>query len=212
MINLMICEDVREVREGLRYILDLEDDISVSAVVSSGEELLKEVEEKGPPDIVLMDIGLSGISGIETTRQLSENFPDVKVLILTIFEEEEKILSAIQAGATGYILKNTRPGHLVDQIKALSSGGSPVSPGVAKVLLREFRKESPSPGCEGYNLTPREKEIMQGIVQGYTYREIASNCNIAASTVKKHILHIYRKLNVNSKVEFIKKVMDWDLS
>lgn len=207
----MICEDVKEVREGLRYILDLEEDLNVQAVVPSGEELLEIVERRGAPDIVLMDIGLSGISGIETTRILGEKFPEVKILILTIFEEEEKILSAIQAGATGYVLKNTRPGDLVDQIKALYSGGSPVSPAVARVILKEFRKDCLSPPCEDYHLTPREKEIMQKIVDGYTYREIACECNIAASTVKKHILHIYRKLNVNSKVEFIKKVMDWDM-
>jgi len=212
MINIMICEDVREVREGLRYILDMENEISVMDALPSGEDLLESVKKNGVPDIVLMDIELPGISGIEVTRRLLQLYPQVKVLILTIFEEEEKILSAIQAGATGYILKNTRPGDLVSQINALSTGGSPISPNVARVLLHEFQKDTVSEVSHDYNLTPREKEIMKRIVDGYTYREIARDCNIASSTVKKHILHIYRKLNVKSKVEFIKKVMDRDLS
>lgn len=212
MINIMICEDVSEVREGLRYILDMENEISVMDALPSGEDLLESVKKNGVPDIVLMDIELPGISGIEVTRRLLQLYPQVKVLILTIFEEEEKILSAIQAGATGYILKNTRPGDLVSQINALSTGGSPISPNVARVLLHEFQKDTVSEVSHDYNLTPREKEIMKGIVDGYTYREIARDCNIASSTVKKHILHIYRKLNVKSKVEFIKKVMDRDLS
>ncbi|MCK5201162.1 MAG: response regulator transcription factor, partial [Spirochaetales bacterium] len=130
---------------------------------------------------------------------------------LTIFEEEDKILSAIQAGATGYVLKNTDPGELVSQIKSIYGGGSPISPHIARKLLTEFRKERNHNERKNYNLTPREKEIFKGIVDGLTYREISSRYNIACSTVKKHILHIYQKLEVNSKVEFIKKVMEEEL-
>jgi len=210
MITLMICEDVKDVREGLRYLLGMEEEIHVLEAVSSAEDLFLAIQNSGQPDIVLMDIVLPGMSGIEATERIKRTFPEIKVLILTIFEEEEKILSAIQAGATGYILKNTRPGDVVSQIKALHSGGSPISPNVARVLLDEFRKDNTSRVKEDYRLTPREKEIMKGIIEGYTYREIADHCNIASSTVKKHILHIYQKLEVNSKVEFIKKVMNWD--
>lgn len=126
-------------------------------------------------------------------------------------EEEDKILSAIQAGATGYVLKNTDPGELASQIKSIYEGGSPISPNIARKLLTEFRKERNHNKRKNYNLTPREKEIFKGIADGLTYREISSRYNIASSTVKKHILHIYRKLEVNSKVEFIKKVMEEDL-
>ncbi|HPI98365.1 MAG TPA: response regulator transcription factor [Synergistales bacterium] len=210
MITLMICEDVKDVREGLRYLLGMEEEIHVLEAVSSAEDLFLAIQKCGQPDIVLMDIVLPGISGIEATERIKRIYPEIRVLILTIFEEEEKILSAIQAGATGYILKNTRPGEVVSQIKALHSGGSPISPNVARVLLDEFRKDNTSRIKEDYRLTPREKEIMKGIIQGYTYREIADQCNIASSTVKKHILHIYKKLEVNSKVEFIKKVMNWE--
>lgn len=210
MITLMICEDVKDVREGLKYLLGMEEEIHVLEAVSSAEDLFLAIQKCGQPDIVLMDIVLPGMSGIEATKRIKATYPDIRVLILTIFEEEEKILSAIQAGATGYILKNTRPGEVVSQIRALHSGGSPISPNVARVLLDEFRKDNTNRIKEDYRLTPREKEIMKGIIQGYTYREIAEQCNIASSTVKKHILHIYKKLKVNSKVEFIKKVMNWE--
>ncbi len=211
MIRVMICEDVEDVREGLKYLLNMDPEIEVVDAVPTAEKLFLTVEEHGVPNIILMDIVLPGMDGIEATKKLKALYPDIDILILTIFEEEEKILSAIQAGATGYILKNTRPGELTAQIKALHSGGSPISPNVARVLLHEFQREKRHNGRDEYNLTPREKEIMQGIIKGYTYREIAEEYNIASSTVKKHILHIYKKLNVTSKVEFIKKVMDWDL-
>lgn len=211
MIKLMICEDIKDVREGFRYLLNMDTEIRVIEAYTSAEELLQGMARLGAPDIVLMDIELPGISGIEATARVKESYPDTAVLILTIFEEEEKILHAIQAGATGYILKNTRPGELIAQIKTLHAGGSPISPNVARVLLQEFQRDYGSRSHEDYNLTPREKEIVQGIVKGYTYRQIADHYNISGATVKKHILHIYKKLNVRSKVEFMKKVMDTDL-
>jgi DNA-binding NarL/FixJ family response regulator len=211
MIKVMICEDVKEVREGLKYLLNMDPEIEVLDAVPTAEKLLSSVREREVPHIILMDIVLPGMDGIEATRKIKSEYPQIDVLILTIFEEEEKILSAIQSGATGYILKNTKPGELVAQIKALHSGGSPISPNVARVLLHEFQREKVHNSGTEYHLTPREKEVMKGIIKGYTYKEIADEYNIAASTVKKHILHIYRKLNVTSKVEFIKKVMDWDL-
>ncbi len=211
MIRLMICEDVKDVREGFRYLLNMEDGMKVIGAYESAEEMLAGMRHLGAPDIVLMDIELPGMSGIEATTEVKCRYPEVAVLILTIFEEEEKILNAIQAGATGYILKNSKPGELVAQIRALHSGGSPISPNVARVLLQEFQRDHSSKNHDDYNLTPREKEIVKGIVEGLTYREIAEAYCIASSTVKKHILHIYKKLNVRSKVEFMKKVMETDL-
>ena len=211
MIRLMICEDVKDVREGFRYLLNMEDEIKVVAAYESAEKLMEGIKHQGAPDIILMDIELPGISGIEATIEVKRCYPEVAILILTIFEEQEKILNAVQAGATGYILKNSKPGELVAQIRALHSGGSPISPNVARVLLQEFQRDHSSKDHDDYNLTPREKEIVKGIVNGLTYREIADHYCIASSTVKKHILHIYKKLNVRSKVEFMKKVMESDL-
>ncbi len=211
MIKLSIIEDIDEVRQGLKYLIGADPDIQVLKTYSKAENFIDSFPLFTTPDIILMDIGLPGMSGIEATRIIKKAYPDIDILILTIFEEEKKILNAIQAGATGYILKNTRPGDLVSQIKSIYSGGSPISPQIARKILDEFRKETKTIEKKEYNLTNREKEILRSIVEGLTYREISMKHGIASSTVKKHILHIYRKLEVNSKVEFIKKVMDENL-
>ena len=208
MIKISIIEDIDEVRQGLKYLIDADPDISVIKTYNNAETFIESFPLLTIPDIILMDIGLPGISGIEATRIIKKQYPHIAILILTIFEEEQKILNAIQAGATGYILKNTKPGELVSQIKSIHLGGSPISPTIASTILQEFRKETVLKDKKDYNLTPREKEVLLAIVEGLTYKEISMRYNIAASTVKKHILHIYRKLEVNSKVEFMKKVMD----
>ncbi len=212
MIRIVIVEDLQEVREGLRYLLNMDKEIHVAATFENAEKMLEELDEFPPPDIFLMDIGLPGMSGIEATEILKEHCPKADILILTIFEDENRILNAFTAGATGYILKNTEPGELINQIKTMASGGSPISPGAARKLLQEFRKTHDTVSKQNYNLTPREKEILKGIVDGYNYREIGDIHNIASSTVKKHILHIYRKLDVSSRVEFMKKVLEEKLT
>ncbi len=211
MIKIIIIEDVEEVRQGLKYLLSLDPNIEVLRTYSMAEPFLESFPLFNIPNIVLMDIGLPGINGIEATTAIKKIYPKIDILMLTIFEEEEKILNAIQAGATGYVLKNTDPGDLVSQIKSIYSGGSPISPNIARKILTEFRKDRHHNERRNYNLTPREKEIFKGIAEGLTYKEISVQHNIASSTVKKHILHIYQKLEVNSKVEFIKKVIEEDL-
>ncbi len=211
MINISIIEDIDEVRQGLKYLIDADQDISVIRTYSDAESFISSFPLLAVPDIILMDIGLPGMNGIEATKKIKKTYPEIDILILTIFEEEDKILNAIQAGATGYILKNTKPGELISQIKSIHTGGSPISPNVARKILDEFRKDTKVAEKKDYNLTPRESEILLAIVEGLTYREISERYGIASSTVKKHILHIYRKLEVNSKVEFIKKVIDENL-
>ncbi|MFO7849028.1 MAG: response regulator transcription factor [Spirochaetia bacterium] len=211
-IHIIICEDVLEVREGFRYLLDLDPEIKVNGAYPGAEEMLEDLSAgKIKPDIILMDIVLPGIDGITATGEIKNLYPDIDVLILTIFEEKEKIMEAIEKGASGYILKNTKPGELVAQIKEMRDGGSPVSPHVARKLFSELRREHHRPEGEHFHLTEREREIVRAIVDGLTYREIAERYNIAGSTVKKHILNIYKKLEVRSKVEFMKKVMGSDL-
>jgi len=209
MINIVIVEDSLEAREGFKYLLRLEKDIRVLKACESAEQLLDDGEVLAAAEVILMDIELPGMNGIKATRVIKKKYPGIDILMLTIFEEQDKILKAVQAGASGYVLKNSAPGELVGQIKSLADGGSPISPGVARTLLDEFRqKEDRGKSTDDYNLTPREIEVFKAIVEGYTYKEMADDMGIASSTAKKHILHIYRKLNVNSKVEFIKKVID----
>ena len=220
MIKIAIVEDISEVREGLKYLLSMDKELDVIDIFSSAEDMLnwmsKNKKKNIFPDVVLMDIKLPGMNGIEATRLLKESYSNIIILILTVFEDEDLILDSIRAGADGYILKSTKPGLLSEQIKSAYNGGSPISPLVARRILSEIQREElkktePKESPPNYNLTPREMEILKDIVDGYTYREIAERHYIAGSTVKKHILHIYQKLNVTSKAEFVKKVIEEDL-
>jgi len=211
VIKVVIVEDISEVRNGLKYLLNIDQQIDVSKTYKCAEDLLNELNSIALPDVILMDIKLPGINGIKATKIIKKMFPNITILILTIFEDEERILDSIRAGADGYILKNTKPGQLAEQIKSAYNGGSPISPFVARRILSEIQKEKKDTLKKDYNLTRREKEILKDIVDGYTYRQIAEKHFIAGSTAKKHILHIYQKLNVTSKAEFVKKVIDEDL-
>jgi DNA-binding NarL/FixJ family response regulator len=206
--SVAIVEDEREVREGLRYLLGRDGRIRIAASFGSAEEFLSWIAENAEPDIVLMDIHLPGMSGIEATAALRERHPAVTVLILTIFEEEDKILDSIKAGAKGYILKNTRPEALLEQILSARAEGSPISPTVARRILEEIQRGAAHRDPGDYDLTPRELEVLRDIVDGLTYRELAERHHIAGSTAKKHILHIYQKLNVSSKAEIVRKAIE----
>ncbi len=211
-IRIAIVDDMDDVREGLRYLLAMDEELHVAASFSRAELLLEQLEGGTTPcDLVLMDIGLPGMSGIEATSRIKELAPELKVLVLTVFEDEERLLSAIRAGADGYLLKNTRPSELIDQIMETCGGGSPISPAVAGRLLREIRGKPEQPASPQYSLTPREQEVLHDVVDGLTYREIAERRGIAGSTARRHILHLYRKLNVSSKAEFVRKVLNEDL-
>lgn len=208
---IAIVDDEREVREGLRYLIELHGDLRVAAVFGDAESFLAALPSLRRLDLVLMDIGLPGSDGISALTRAKAIRRDVRVLILTVFEDEERILSAIRAGADGYLLKSTRPELLVDQIREAGDGRAPLSPAVASRLIAEVRRGTPVAPRTDYGLSPREREILGDIAAGLTYRQIAENRAIAASTAKKHILHIYQKLNVTSKVEFVRKVIDEDL-
>jgi len=207
--TLAIVEDQKEVREGLVYLLGLDPRVRVVASFERAEELLAWAGSGAVrPDIVLMDIHLPGMDGIEATRALQSTHPDGVVLILTIFEEPDTILAAFKAGAKGYILKNTRPDALLEQILSAKDEGSPISPTVARRLLDELRREGQDAPAADYGLTAREREVLRDIVDGLTYRELAEKHHIAGSTAKKHMLHIYQKLNVSSKAEIVRKALD----
>ncbi|PKL08958.1 MAG: DNA-binding response regulator [Spirochaetae bacterium HGW-Spirochaetae-7] len=206
--TVAIVEDQKEVREGLVYLLGLDPRVMVAANFGRAEDLFEWLKGAEGPDIVLMDIHLPGMNGIAATGALQATHPETLVLILTIFEEPDTILAAFRAGAKGYLLKNTRPGDLVEQILSASEAGSPISPTVARRLLDELRREGQNAPVADYGLTTREHEVLCDIVDGLTYRELAEKHHIAGSTAKKHMLHIYQKLNVSSKAEIIRKAID----
>lgn len=207
-VVVAIVEDQKEVREGLVYLLGRDGRISIAGGFERAEAFIAWLGTNRPPDIVLMDINLPGMSGIDATRAILSLHPDMNVLILTVFEEHDTILSAFRSGARGYLLKNTRPDALVDQILLSVDDGSPISPTVARRLLDEVRRGGEAGTAADYGLTTREKEVLRDIVDGLTYRELAEKHHIAGSTAKKHILHIYQKLNVSSKAEIVRKALD----
>ncbi len=220
ILKVYIVEDEKEVREGLRYLLNLYNEIKVVRTFSCAEDLIRELESGRSADIVLMDIGLPGMDGIKATEKICSFNSSIKVIMLTVFEEPEKIFRAIKAGAAGYVLKNTKPAQLVEQLKTLNRGGAPISPEAAGKLFSEIQKDRSGGIGEAdengstdndYNLTGREFDVLKAIAEGYNYRETADLLNISSATVKKHILHIYRKLNVSSRVEFMKKVIGENL-
>ena len=173
--------------------------------------------------IIQKVIDLAKEGNIKATEKICSIDSSIKVIMLTVFEEPDKIFRAIKAGAAGYVLKNTKPAQLVEQLKTLNRGGAPISPEAAGKLFTEIQKEKNSAGSfntaadheaaseNDYNLTEREFDVLKAIAEGYNYRETAGLLNISSATVKKHILHIYRKLNVSSRVEFMKKVLGENL-
>jgi DNA-binding NarL/FixJ family response regulator len=205
MIKVAIVEDNNTLRNSLLNLLNRTDGMKC---VSSMSNLLNVVSELGRmmPDIVLMDIGLPDISGIEGVRTVKTNFPDMLVLMFTVFEDDDKIFDAIRAGASGYLLKKTPPEEIVEAIRDLYHGGAPMSASIARKVIQSFQSQ-PSHVMEDYQLTAREKEILYSLVDGLSYKKIADKYFVSISTIRTHICNIYHKLHVNSKAEAVAKVL-----
>ena len=176
--------------------------------VSSLENLLNVVSEfrKTSPDIVLMDIGLPNISGIEGVRTVKDNLPNIQVLMFTFFEDDEKIFEAIKAGASGYLLKKSSPQEIIDAIKLLHLGGAPMSANIARKVIESFQDHN-SHTKEDFRLTTRENELLNSLIEGISYKKLAEKYFISISTVRTHIRHIYEKLHVNSKSEAVARIL-----
>ena len=205
-IKIAIVEDNKDISELMQMIISTADDMECIHVFSTGEDALKVLMDD-PMDVVLMDIHLPGITGIECVKRLIEKTPNTQFLICTIYQDDENIFEALKAGATGYIVKKTPADKLLNAIRDLHEGGSPMSPLIARKILASFKNPS-EPKMNAYAdlLTEREKELLQLLSQGLFYKEIADKLNIALITVKKHCNNIYRKLQVSSKTEAINKV------
>jgi DNA-binding NarL/FixJ family response regulator len=168
--------------------------------------LLKNIRET-QPDIVLMDIGMPGINGIEAVKIIREKYPNLKILMQTVFEENEKIFDSILAGANGYILKNTTSSRILEAIQEIYEGGAPMSPSIATKVLKMMGRPMADPKDETSNLSDREKEILSCLVNGMSYKLIADACLISIDTVRGHIRNIYEKLQVHSKGEAVAKAI-----
>ena len=205
MIKLAIVEDNTALRQSLEQLFNRTSNMKC---VASLNNLLNVVSEfqKNQPDIVLMDIGLPSINGIEGVRTVKSNFENIQVIMFTVFEDDEKIFEAIRSGASGYLLKKTPPEEILDAINELYEGGAPMSPSIARKVIQAFQVK-PSSVLEDHQLTSREKEILYALVDGLSYKKIAEKYFVSIHTVRSHISSIYEKLHVNSKSQAVAKVL-----
>lgn len=206
-IHVTIFEDNNDLREGTKYILNASHGYSCVGAYANCNNLLKHLHQS-EPDVVLMDIQMPGISGIEAVAILRNEFPELPVLMQTVFDDDAKVFAAICAGANGYILKNTLPVKLLEAIKEVAEGGSPMTPSVAAKVLKMFKDQNPKPiSVETIYLSEREKEILSFLVDGLSYKMIADKLFISYETVHSHVKNIYQKLHVNSVNEAISKAL-----
>jgi len=205
MIKLAIVEDNTALRQSLEQLFNRTSNMKC---VASLNNLLNVVSEfqKSQPDIVLMDIGLPAINGIEGVRTVKSNFESIQVIMFTVFEDDEKIFEAIRTGASGYLLKKTPPEEILEAIKELHEGGAPMSPSIARKVIQAFQVK-PTTVLKDHQLTSREKEILYALVDGLSYRKIAEKYFVSIHTVRSHISSIYEKLHVNSKAQAVAKVL-----
>ena len=205
MIKLAIVEDNTALRQSLEQLFNRTSNMKC---VASLNNLLNVVSEfqKSQPDIVLMDIGLPDINGIEGVRTVKSNFENIQVIMFTVFEDDEKIFEAIRSGASGYLLKKTPPEEILDAINELYEGGAPMSPSIARKVIQAFQVK-PSSVLEDHQLTSREKEILFALVDGLSYKKIAEKYFVSIHTVRSHISSIYEKLHVNSKSQAVAKML-----
>lgn len=205
-IRVCLFEDNHNLRDGLFQLINGSPGFTCVGAYPDCSELIQSIEET-KPDVVLMDIEMPGISGIEGVKMLREKYPDIKVLMQTIFEENEKIFQSILNGASGYILKNTSPARILEAIKETHEGGAPMSPSIATKVLKIVQSSNGNLKPDSFNLSEREKEILSCLVKGMSYKLIADACFISVDTVRGHIRNIYEKLHVHSKSEAVAKAI-----
>lgn len=203
-IRIAIFEDNQQFRESLEYIVMSGESFEVVGCYPDASRLLQKIRDS-KPDVVLMDINMPGISGIEAVAAIKVDFPAIQVCMQTIFEEDDKVFASLCAGASGYILKNTRPDKLLQALTEVAEGGAFFTPSIAKKILFNFQQQPEK--AEYIKLSEREKEILRNMVEGMSYKMIAADLGISYGTVHTHVKNIYEKLHVNSKSEAVVKAL-----
>jgi DNA-binding NarL/FixJ family response regulator len=203
--RVVIIEDQRRIREGLEALIGGTEGFHCSSTFRSMEEALAQTWEE-IPDIALVDIGLPGMSGVEGIRVLKQKYPSMVPVMLTVYEDDERIFEALCAGACGYLLKKTPPARLLEYLKDATSGGSPMSPEVARRVIELFRSVRPPARAE-YNLTPHETRLLKLLMEGYNYKTAADALGVTFNTIAFHMKSIYQKLQVHSKSEAVAKAV-----
>ena len=201
-IRVAIVDDKRDIREGLQLILDNSEGFECVATYSDGESAVKSLPTI-KPDVVLMDIGLPKMSGIDCVKILKDISPEIEMIMLTVHADEDSIFESLRAGAVGYLVKNIFPSKLLNSIKEVKNGGSPMSSSIARKVVSSFNSFR-QPAA---NLTKRETEVLDLLCKGKSYKVIADELFISPDTVRYHLKNIYKKLQVNSKYEAMMKAM-----
>ncbi len=201
LITIAIVEDIRDIREGLTTLINFTDGFACNGSYRSMEDAIAKIKGN-VPDVLLSDIGLPGMNGIDGIRILKDIYPGMTVLMLTVYDDDERIFDAICAGANGYLLKRTAPAKLLENIREAVDGGAPMSPEVASRVIKLFREVRP-PERVDYDLTPHETRLLKLLVDGHNYTTAAEELNVSYNTIKFHMRHIYEKLQVHSKSEAV---------
>ncbi len=209
MISVAIVEDDDVIREGVREYLDSQENMICTAAKSSVERFLAVLNEETRPDVILMDIGLPGMSGISGMKLITGKYPGISIIMFTVYNDSHRIFESLCAGASGYLLKNTSFPEMKQAIEIIHAGGSMMSPPIARKVMEHFhagrKRQVVSP------LTDKEKEIVQGLVDGLSYKMIADSASISIETVRTHIKNIYKKLHVHCKADVIRKSLSGEI-
>ncbi len=216
LIRVTIFEDYADMRQILSSLVESSDDFQLAGAYPHAMDVLN-VVKKHKPDVVLMDLQMPGLSGIEATRLIKNHFPQVQVLVQTMFDDNERVFAAICMGASGYILKSTSAEKILEAIADTYNGGSPMTPHIARKVLMMFSEKatpslkgqtaSPMVSLEYQELSPREKEVLSYLTKGMSYKMIADACGISYGTVNSHLKKIYEKLHVHSATEAVQKAL-----
>lgn len=208
-IKVAIIEDVRDIREGLGMLINYTDGFTCVGKYGSMEEALAGIRHR-TPDVILSDIGLPGMNGIEGIERIKEQFPEMTILMLSVYQDDDRIFHALCAGAVGYLLKKTPPTKILDALREAVAGGAPMSPEVARKVITIFKDFRPPDEVE-YDLTPHEIRILKLLVEGHSYKTAAARLKVTTSTVSFHLKNIYEKLQVHSKSEAVAKALQYRL-
>ena len=203
MIKVSIVEDDAKLRETMVRYFAGQSDFKCICTYPDAETALAEIP-KNPPDVVLMDINLPGMNGIECVALLHAALPELKIIMLTVFEDSERVFNSLSAGAFGYLVKSNRPAKILQAIREVYEGGSPMSGHIARMVVQSYERRASAPD-ETASLAPRELEVLHGLSCGQPYKQIAAELGISLSTVRTYIQRIYEKLHVNSQTEAVMK-------
>ena len=203
-----LCDDNDVFRESLEQFINDTEGYKV-VISASSPDILIAFTETEYPQIILMDIDMPGFNGIKATREIKKTYPDIYILMLTVYEDEDKIFDAILAGASGYLLKKSSPDKIIEAFREVAEGGASMSPMIVRKVLNHFSAHQPA--REEYDLSKQEKKVLECLVRGCSYKLIAAECHISMGTVRFHINNIYKKLHINSKSEAVAKAIHENL-